>query len=127
VIYEEFAAMLAAFAAGQDLLVKYPGISFAPPDTGIWLELVLTRNGNIEYGIADDGPAPEQGLFRVLVIDRPGNSITIAYRIAKALAQAIPKGTPLDDAFVYKKPGITGPLEDAGWIMHPVTWMYQST
>ena len=128
-MYIEFCELVAQFATSRSLPVLYMGrpSGAVPPDSGRWLEVRLYRNENIEYGVADDGPAPAQGFFRVLVCDRPGQSVVAATEDAEALSQAIPKGTAIGDAFIERRPGIGGPIEDDDRVLHPVTFRYRTT
>lgn len=122
-IFDAFAELLAAFAAGQSpaLTVAYPGIGFTPPTAGEWLELVWIPNETQNYGIADDGPSLLQGLAQVNVCYRPGHGIVRGLALCDAVVIAFAKGTEFAEMRVYRKPWVASVIEDPERVMHPIT------
>lgn len=123
-IYNALAPLVTTFAAAQSVPVAYPGITFEPPTTGEWLELLMFWNGNEEYGMAAAGPAVARGFARVLVHSRPGQGINDAAALAEALIDAIPKGTQIGPALVERTPAMTGPITDGARIFHTITFRW---
>ena len=126
-VYDAFAPLVTDFASAQSLKVAYQGLNFDPPSEGLWLELRDFRNGGMDYGMSDFGPATVMGFFRVLVNSRPGFGINSGTDIAELLVSEIPKGTEIGPARIERTPEIGGPIEDDSVIMQPVTFRYRGT
>lgn len=128
-IYNAFAPLVTAFAASYspELEVAYPDLPFTPPDAGAWLEIVTSWNEGENYGWSDDGPTVEMGFFRVIVCYRSGVGIVAAQTIAEAVRSAIPKGTEFGGARAYRKPSISGRIQDDDKSMVPVTVWWRAT
>jgi len=126
-IYDAFAVQLAAFAAGEGLAVGYPNIHFTPPDSGLWLELMVFWNGNTNYGLADAGPTVEQGFFRVMVGYRPGAGLMPAQELAESVIETFPKGSLFATARVEQTPALSGPVQLDDKLFVPVTVRWRST
>lgn len=127
-IYDAFAASVTAFAQNYtpELPVAYPGINFSPPDTGLWLELICFWNGSINYGLADDAPAVQQGYFRIIAWSRQGGGLMAAQELADDIEAAFPKGSEFDTARMYKMADKSGPVEDDDRIGVPVSLYWRT-
>lgn len=127
-IYDDFAVKLNAFAAGLSpaIPVGFPGVGFAPPDSGLWLEAQWMPNETVNYGLADDAPSLLQGMAQVGVCCRPGAGIMEPLGIADMVIVAFAKGTKFANSVrVYRKPWVSGAIEDPERVMHPVTIMWR--
>ena len=51
--------------------ISYPGQEFTPPNSGVWLELMVMPNTGIDNGLAPTDETVPQGLFQVSVFNRP--------------------------------------------------------
>lgn len=75
--------------------IAWPGVNFTPPASGIWLEPDFIPNRGIDNGIPDSSSVAPQGIFRVMVVARPGGGIVGLTNAAQAVADALPKGTSI--------------------------------
>ena len=126
-IYDAFAELAGEFAADKVLPIAYPGISFTPPASGMWLELRPFWNDGENYGLADDGPTSEQGFFRLMACSRVGAGINDVQDLAEDIVAAFPKGTMLAKARVERMPTMSGPIQDDDRTTIPVTIRWRAT
>jgi hypothetical protein len=124
-IYEAFAALVTSFADAQGLSCSYPGITFAPPADGEWLELQWFPNQTQNYGMADDGPSLLQGFGQLSACYRPGAGIMVGTAITDQIIAAFGKGTTFAGVRVYRKPWVSSIINDPERVMHPVTIMWR--
>jgi hypothetical protein len=107
-IYNAFAEQLASFAAIQqeqpELRVAWPGVTFTPPDAGMWLEASWHPNRTENYGIGNEGPSTLRGFGQVNICIRPGSGTAPLHRMAGELIRHFAKGTALAPARVYQRP-----------------------
>lgn len=86
-------ALLSAKLAPLGYPIAWPHINFTPPDTGIWLEVMVFDNDPLQDFLANDGPVLSTGFLQVTVFDRPGRGSLPADTAAQAVIAALPKGT----------------------------------
>lgn len=126
-IYDAIATQAGAFAAAQGLTISYPGIHFAPPDSGAWLELIPFWNDGIDYGVATDGPTVEQGFFRLMVCRRLSQGLAPVQQLAEAVIAAFPKGSTFGPASTDGMPSMGGPFQHDDRVVIPVTIRWRAT
>lgn len=102
--YDDFANRLTAFAATEGVPVAYPGVSFTPPASGLWLESSWRPNQPLNYGTGDDGPTQERGLALLNVCGRPGGGIGGVVALAERVRAEFGKGVRFGKVRVYEKP-----------------------
>lgn len=120
-IYTAFAGLAAQFAAAQGLACSFPGVGFAPPAAGEWLELQWFPNETQNYGMADDGPSLLQGFGQLSACYRPGAGIVGGTELTDVIIGAFGKGTTFAGVRVYRRPWTSSIIQDAERVMHPVT------
>ncbi|KRG47344.1 hypothetical protein ARC20_03165 [Stenotrophomonas panacihumi] len=120
-IYTAFAALVTQFAAAQALPCSYPGVGFAPPASGAWLELQWFPNKTQNYGMADEGPSLLQGFAQLAVCYPPGQGIVIGTQLTDQVIAFFGKGTTFAGMRVYQRPWTSAVIPDPERIMHPVT------
>lgn len=125
-IYDAFAGLVGTFAGqfSPALKVSYPGVGFAPPTAGAWLEVQWFPNQTQNYGLDDDGPSLLQGFGQVSVCYRPGGGIVSGLALARLVTAAFGKGTTFGGVRVYRKPWVSSVIQDPERIAHPVTIMW---
>lgn len=124
-VYDAFAQLVAAFAAGEGLPCSYPGVDFVPPTAGLWLELQWFPNDTQNYGTSDDGPALLQGFAQLSACDRPGRGLAPGAALADRIIAAFGKGTTFARVRVYRMPWVNSVIPDPERIMQPVTIPYR--
>lgn len=126
-IFNAFAERATAFAAqfSPTMPVAYPGIGFAPPTSGVWLELKWFPNETLNYGMENDAPSLKQGFGQVSVCYRPGGGIMSGLALVEQVIVYFGKGTIFDGVRVYRKPWASSVLEEPERISHPVTVMWR--
>lgn len=107
-----------------ELPIAWPGISFDPSDTGMWLEVSLFPNEPLDPVWDSDGCALQRGFLQVLVGYRPGLGQVRASEIADAVITHFGKGTALGPVIVKKKPWQSPPLTDPEKLYIPITIPY---
>lgn len=122
-IFDSFNAQISAtFPA---LEVGHQGVTFQPPESGNWLEVIANWNGSSEYGIQN--PAVERGFFRVLVCGRHGKGLVPVQEVAEQIVSAFPKGSAFGAAVTDERPSISGPIVDKDRLTIPVTIRWRAT
>lgn len=127
-VYDAFAQRLSAFASGfsPPLQVAFPGVSFTPPDEGLWLEAAFFPNATQNYGLGEAGPFLHQGFVQATVCARPGGGILAPMEVAGAVGDFFRKGTVLGPVKVEQPPSLMTPVERPDRLLHPVSIPYRA-
>lgn len=150
-IYDAFCAQVEAFAAAQDLMVAYPNIhSNAAHESGVikpwgemvagidpwggipeadmWLTVLAFWNRSQNYGLGNDGPTIERGIFRIVVVSIAGIGIVKPQVIAENALQHFKKGALLGPARIDQAPDFEGgPLQYGDRCLCPVNIRWRAT
>lgn len=124
-IYDAFAALVAGYAntKGDLLTVAWPGVTFKPPDTGEWLEVLWFPNETQNIALGSDG-SQHRGFGQVSCCSRPGAGIEPVMLRAEAIIALFAKGTALGVARVDRKPWMSTILNAGDRVSAPVTVPY---
>lgn len=128
-IYNAFHPLVTAYAESQSppMFVAYPNGSGNPPDNEIYIDFRVFWNDGQNYGLSDEGPKVERGIFR-LIVNAPSDSyLEEAQIIAEELVTEFKKGTTFGGARVDEAPTIRGPIQKDDWWMVPVSVEWRAT
>jgi hypothetical protein len=92
-IVEAFFASLSS--AGLGYPIAWPGTTFTPPASGIWLEPNVLPNTGIDNGLSNSDTVVPQGLLQVIAWARPGNGSLTITEAAETISAIFPKGTQI--------------------------------
>jgi hypothetical protein len=79
--------------ADLDYEIAWPGVSFTPPSSGIWLEPTFQPNTGIDSGLAPTDEVVPQGMMTVLVMSRAGSGTIGILMAAEEVKAAFPKNS----------------------------------
>lgn len=72
--------------------IAWPGTTFKPPATGIWLEPNVLPNTGLDNGLSNSDTVVPQGLLQVIAWTRPGDGSLTITEAAETIAGVFPKG-----------------------------------
>lgn len=126
-VWDSFATLVQLFAEGASppLQVIHSGVAGSPPDGDVWLETRFFPNRTENYGLADEGPSKHQGFCQVTVGERPGSGLKRGLDVVGAVIAAVPKGTTLGAARVYRQPWVSSAIPQEDRILYPITVPYE--
>lgn len=114
-----------AIGQARSVPVAYPGVDFTPPDSGLWMELLVFWNGSQDYAVGR--VAVGRGFFRLMVCTRPGAGLVPVTQLSEAIIAYFPKGTLLGPARTDSTPSTGGPIITSDKLIIPVTVQFRST
>lgn len=91
-------AFFAQVKAWATVPVAYPGITFTPPATGLWLEIYHAPN-DLDPDVAGDYIV-RRGLFTINVCGRPNSGTVPLYTLAEQVAAQWPKETTITTGII---------------------------
>lgn len=125
-LFLAFCAKIEAFALLHSVPVAYPGVSFTPPPSGLWLEVLAFWNGGDDLGMAARSNAYDQGFFRVLVCSGTGQGFGPVMDMAELLRAQFPIDTRFGGARTERTPTLSGPTIDTqrkvGFVGVTIRW-----
>lgn len=104
--------------------VAWPGITFTPPATGMWVEFSHFPNEGRDLVWDNDGCQQARGFFQAMVGYRPGLGNVQASELADLIIDHFVKGTVLGPVRVMKKPWQSPPIVEGDKLYIPVTIRY---
>lgn len=75
--------------------VSYPGYTFTPPATGVWLEVEFFPNEGLDNGLRYADTVVPRGIFQVSCANRPGSGLDAIHAAADQIRALYAKGTTL--------------------------------
>jgi len=95
VIGKTLFATLANAALGYP--ISWPGVNFATPESGIWLEVNFLPNAPLDNGLAAADDIIPQGLMTIMVLAKPGTGVFSIQEAAESVAALYPKNASVVD------------------------------
>lgn len=122
-ILEAFLTAVSGAALGYP--IGWPGLTFNPPATGIWLEVSHMPNEGVQDGVSNDADVVPQGMFQIIAATRPGSGALGITGVADTIVAAFPKGTVLADPVrITRAPYQSPRVDEEDRIYIPVTIQY---
>ena len=122
-ILESFIALVDSAALGYP--VAWPGVTFVPPASGIWLQVSFMPNGGVQDGIANDATVLAQGMFQIMVATRPGAGAIGITTVADTVVGALNKGVILSAPVrITRTPYQSPRIDEPGRMYIPITIEY---
>ena len=118
----DFVEGVFTWASGLGYPVAYPGKTFAPPDSGEWLELMIVHN-DADPDLTDQ-TIFRRGIIQLNVCGRPNKNPLTLYSIADTLKTGTQKGATVSGVTITRTPYTSSLLEMDDRVMLPVTFEY---
>jgi hypothetical protein len=71
--------------------IAWPGTTFEPPASGVWLEPAVLPNEGLDNGLGPNDEGIAQGICQVMVWTRPGAGMLAVTNAAQMIVTSFPK------------------------------------
>lgn len=100
-------------AANLGYPVSWPGLSFTPPDSGVWFEAKFLPNRGVDDRLSNQGHVSPQGIYQITVFSRPQSEIKLREAV-EIVAAAFPAGTAVTGSVRTTKRPFSGVMQSDG-------------
>ena len=115
-----------SWATGESLTVSFPGVDFAPPEAGTWMEVISLIDDVADYALGVGEGEIARGTLRIGVCTKPSAGIINILSLANDAKDNWPKSQVITGttARVESTPSIASPLifDDRIGVYTSVRW-----